>query len=561
MDSSVGLPSRRQVLIAATAGIAAAVLPASTGPTAGASTPAYDPLQRFIRLVPGGNGVIYAVQSDGSLLWYRHEGWTNGTASWANGGQGLTIGTGWQVFDQIMCDSTGQILAFRPDGTCAWYRRITTSSTGAGSWAQGSGTIIGRGFDRFPRLFGGFDGVVFGVDAVGDLYRYRYGNGAWAANGIGLRVGSGWNQFTYLFADPAGVIFGVRQGSDLYWWRYLGGDGGGAWANGGNAIGLGGDWYGFENLSLFSNTAGVIYGVAIDSSQYPASDNALTWLRISNSQTIDQTGSASWAPNSGTVVGGGFTVCSTAALQGYVLDRSVTHGGSVRPAFSTTLGAISLSVISLTAPKSPTTWGPVTVSGIRQPLPSNYRTAGCAWQPATTIPVADTWPSGVYAVKASCSAGWTQHIPFVVRPSSPTAAIAFLLPSNTYNAYNAWGGHDQYTGGQKGVQRTLSFHRPSDQNHLSPTGIINHTLYSDLLLLRWMTAQGIAYDCYDDGELELRPAWLSHYSALVLERHQNTGPVQCARIWSPISRRAVGWSPLEATRFSRKSLSLPTATR
>lgn len=520
MSSAVGLPSRRQVLIGASVGIAAAMLPMSTKSSATAPVVAYDSLQRFIRLMPGGNGVIYAVQSDGALQWYRNVGWANGAATWANGGQSLTIGTGWQIFNQILVDSNGQMLAFRPDGMCAWYQRITSSATtGAGSWAKGSGTIIGRGFNRFPRLFGGFDGVVYGIDAGGDLYRYRYGNGTWASNGVGRRIGSDWNDYTHLFADPSGVVFGIRQGSHLYWWRYLGGDNGGGWANNGRAIGLGGRWYEFENLSLFSNAGGTIYGVNIHSGPSPGPDNALTWFRVSNSQVIDRTGTASWAPNSRAVVSSRFTVCSAAALQGYVLDRSVMTGGSVRPAFSTTLGPISLSVTCLTAPNSPTMWGPATVPGALQTLPNDYRSAGCGWTPATSIPVAGTWPSGVYAVEGACFGGWTHPIPFVVRPRNPTAPIAFLLPSNTYNAYNGWGGHNQYTTGQHGVQRTLTFHRPSDQNQIVPTGVINHTLYSDLLLLRWMTSQGIAYDCYDDSDLSPGSSWLNHYSALVLGSH------------------------------------------
>ena len=514
----MGLPTRRQVLAGAGVGIAAAMLPA---PTRAAATAApYDPSQRFIRLMPGGNGVIYGLQSDGALLWHRHEGWANGTATWANGGQPVTVGTGWQVFSQVLVDTTGQMLAFRPDGTCAWYQRMTSSATtGAGSWAKGSGTIVGRGFDRFPRLFGGFDGVVYGVDATGDLYRYRYGNGGWASNGIGRKIGVGWKEFTHLFADPAGIIYGIRQGGELYWWRFLGGDTGSGWANNGSAIGLGGDWYDFENLSLCSNTGGTIYGVNIDSSQSPGADDALTWFRLSNSQTVDRTRTASWAPNYGAVVCNEFTVCSTAALQGYVLDRSVGPGGTVRPAFSTTLGVISVSVTCLTAPNSPTVWGPATVKGALQRLPRDYREAGCGWAPATTIPVADTWQSGVYAVQGVCSDGWTHRVPFVVRPKRPTAPVAFLLPSTTYNAYNAWGGHNQYTGGQVGVQRTVTFHRPSDQNQTAPAGVINHTLYSDLILLRWMTSQGIAYDCYDDGDLNADPSWLAHYTALVVGSH------------------------------------------
>ena len=154
-----------------------------------------------------------------------------------------------------------------------------------------------------------------------------------------------------------------------------------------------------------------------------------------------------------------------------------------------------------------------------------------------------------HSLRRAARAAPPRPSPFCCPPTLTTLTTPGVATISTRAARKEFSGHS-------------GFQRPSNQNHLSPTGIINHTLYSDLLLLRWMTAQGIAYDCYDDGDLELRPAWLSHYSALVLGSHPEYWSGQCARIWSPISRRAVGWSPASAvTRFLRMSFSLPTATR
>src|SRR6266480_4461088 len=65
--------SRREVLrgVAVAAG-AVSVAPLWHGGAAQAATDAY---QRNVQLVPGGNGVIYAVQADGALLWFQHTGW------------------------------------------------------------------------------------------------------------------------------------------------------------------------------------------------------------------------------------------------------------------------------------------------------------------------------------------------------------------------------------------------------------------------------------------------------------------------------------------------------
>ena len=47
-----------------------------------------------------GNGVIYAVMDNGDLMWFRHEGRTDGTFRWASN-EGRKVGNGWnpkQVF-------------------------------------------------------------------------------------------------------------------------------------------------------------------------------------------------------------------------------------------------------------------------------------------------------------------------------------------------------------------------------------------------------------------------------------------------------------------------------
>ena len=65
-------------------------------------------------------------------------------------------------------------------------------------------------------------------------------------------------------------------------------------------------------------------------------------------------------------------------------------------------------------------------------------------------------------------------------------------------------------------QRTLTFLRPSTATEIDPLATISHTLYSDLFLLRWMSDNEIAFDCYYDGDLHGCGDWLKRYSALVL---------------------------------------------
>src|SRR5438067_8653033 len=97
-----GLPMHRRRFLRGAAVVAGAALVPTLGSSlagragaAAATRPSVasgvDPVQRFVQLVPGGNGILYAVQSDGALYWYRHAGWADGSPTWANGA-GTQIG-------------------------------------------------------------------------------------------------------------------------------------------------------------------------------------------------------------------------------------------------------------------------------------------------------------------------------------------------------------------------------------------------------------------------------------------------------------------------------------
>ncbi|GAB3940853.1 hypothetical protein GCM10027614_25190 [Micromonospora vulcania] len=54
--------------------------------------------------------------------------------------------------------------------------------------------------------------------------------------------------------------------------------------------------------------------------------------------------------------------------------------------------------------------------------------------------------------------------------------------------------------------------------NVEATGYLEHTLYSDILLTRWMTSEKISFDSYNDTDLHLISDW-STYDAVVLGSH------------------------------------------
>jgi hypothetical protein len=52
----------------------------------------------FKHVFSGGGGVIYTINDNNDLLWYRHDGFRDGTFRWAVS-TGKKVGNGWSVKD------------------------------------------------------------------------------------------------------------------------------------------------------------------------------------------------------------------------------------------------------------------------------------------------------------------------------------------------------------------------------------------------------------------------------------------------------------------------------
>src|SRR5262245_57907891 len=134
--------SRRRVLQGAAVVAGAATLPLRMASAAAAANLDSDPAQRFIALVPGGDGAIFAVQSNGDLDWYRHTGWATGELAW-DPANGVRIGTAFHQFRTILAAADGQLFCFGADGTLRWYRFVVEDpAAGVGTWAANSGAVI-----------------------------------------------------------------------------------------------------------------------------------------------------------------------------------------------------------------------------------------------------------------------------------------------------------------------------------------------------------------------------------------------------------------------------------
>jgi len=104
-------------------------------------------------------------------------------------------------------------------------------------------------------------------------------------------------------------------------------------------------------------------------------------------------------------------------------------------------------------------WSAWSLRGVHCETPADAGAQGCGWPVAFSVPVDDEWTSGCYHVTLTARGADAEravgHAMFVVRASTARAPALLVLATNTYHAYNSWGGRSLYTGG-----RAVSFRRP-----------------------------------------------------------------------------------------------------
>ncbi len=175
------------------------------------------------------------------------------------------------------------------------------------------------------------------------------------------------------------------------------------------------------------------------------------------------------------------------------------------------------------------------------PTPLGADRDGCGWPAAMEIAVDPAWRSGYYEVVLEIEVEGKQrtgHAFFVIRPKvgEPTAPILLALATNTWHAYNDFGGRNLYTGGTAvSLQRPMSpgyLHKPLGAgrrvttlqvpdpdmtaqrgylaaHHLSPYAGSAGWPDWEFPFLQWAEREGYAVDVVTNADLEDHPRLLA----------------------------------------------------
>jgi hypothetical protein len=152
--------------------------------------------------------------------------------------------------------------------------------------------------------------------------------------------------------------------------------------------------------------------------------------------------------------------------------------------------------------------------GLRS-VPEDSYMKGCDWPETHRIVINTEWEPGMYRAIFPSSAG-ERGIIFFIRPSEPGSYsnILLVLNTNTWQAYNSYGGKNLYPSHSPDRSYKVSFLRPSSHNYGSYT-FFQH----ELKFVDWIFNKKTAFEYASDYNIHSEPSLLDNYQVVVLAGH------------------------------------------
>ncbi len=142
-----------------------------------------------------------------------------------------------------------------------------------------------------------------------------------------------------------------------------------------------------------------------------------------------------------------------------------------------------------------------------------------SWPVTDMLQIPENWVSGYYLARlVPVDAGETGTIPFVVRESdSRRSPILVEVPTNTWQAYNAWGGKSLYDFNSTDLQAAnhVSFDRPYQWRApgRQPVSV------DELPTVRFLEREGYDVSYATDADVDRDPSLLLHHRLVLVAGH------------------------------------------
>ncbi|MBX3443646.1 MAG: hypothetical protein KF774_14660 [Planctomyces sp.] len=210
-------------------------------------------------------------------------------------------------------------------------------------------------------------------------------------------------------------------------------------------------------------------------------------------------------------------------VEGYADRVSYAPGEEVQFHVSTTAPTYSLEIARIGA-ESQIVFSKSDIPGAAHPVPEHASSHGCGWPESFRTTVLQGWTSGYYQATFRAMDTGGKFVGrgrrtaesstfFIVRPAIPgrSTKILLQLSTNTYNAYNNWGGGSLYGyHGRANLQgNRVSFLRPSASQFAA----------WERPFVAWAEKNGYELDYCANSDLEQLPDLLKNYQLVLSVGH------------------------------------------
>jgi hypothetical protein len=220
---------------------------------------------------------------------------------------------------------------------------------------------------------------------------------------------------------------------------------------------------------------------------------------------------------------------SESFIECYTGQMSIAPGQTLDFHVSTNCQRYAISITRIGA-QPIVVWHRDGLPGVAHAVPEDASMIGCGWPVALTIDVPESWRSGIYSIELVGDRNRKavkKESFFIVRPAYPgkDADILFQVSTNTYQAYNAWGGSTLYSGPdfpRVSYDRPFSifeqrFFMEGVGESVNPNTNCHHTWDEPFII--WAERAGYKIDYCANLDLELHPELLRSYKLVLSVGH------------------------------------------
>jgi N,N-dimethylformamidase beta subunit-like protein len=140
------------------------------------------------------------------------------------------------------------------------------------------------------------------------------------------------------------------------------------------------------------------------------------------------------------------------------------------------------------------------------------------WSTTDVVQTEADWPSGYYVIEAELTSGsvagriGTTYMIVRQPADQQPSQVLVQVPVNTWEAYNAWGGHSLYNLSPLGAAIRVSFDRPFDHQANSP-------LWWEIQTARFLEREGYDVSYQTDVDTDADPTSLLRHRLVIVNGH------------------------------------------